>query len=243
MERKINAIVLSRVNYSDRHDIVNLYSDLFGKISALTLKSKSGKSKNLLKNRPFPLALIEASINFNPGKEIQHLKNVTVVTPWQNIYFHPIKNTISLFISEFLSKIFRENVEDPDAWNFLISSFLRFNQVTHENAILNFHLAFTIGLLKIIGLQPDTYHLSEAPYFDMREGHYTLSRPLHNDVISGRYAPFPALFMRMNFDNMHHFKLSKQERERVLDGIIYYYSLHLPGFDNLRTPPLLKQLL
>ena len=48
--------------------------------------------------------------------------------------------------------------------------------------------------------------------------------------------------MRMNFANMHLFRLSHHERGRLIDVIVAYYQVHLPAFPELRSLPVLKEL-
>lgn len=243
MDKKINAIVLNKINYSDSHDIVNLYSDALGRISVLSLKSKTGKNRNLLKNKLMQLSLIEANINYNPTKEIHRLKSYSIATPWQNIYFSPLKNAIGIFLSEFMTKILRDSVPDSDLWEFINSSLLILNNLDNEDAIKNFHLAFPLLSLRLLGLQPDVAIAGLEEFFDMRNGCYVAERPGHRDVIGGVYAPWPRLMMRMNYQNMRAFKFEKKERSRILDGILYYYSLHLPGVEHIKSPEILKDLL
>ena len=48
--------------------------------------------------------------------------------------------------------------------------------------------------------------------------------------------------MRMNYETMHLFGMSRAERTRCLTTINDYYSLHLPDFPILKSLEVLKEL-
>ena len=48
--------------------------------------------------------------------------------------------------------------------------------------------------------------------------------------------------MRMDFPPMHLFRMSHEERNRLVEAIITFYRLHLPDFPELRSLEVLKEL-
>ena len=48
--------------------------------------------------------------------------------------------------------------------------------------------------------------------------------------------------MRMDFPTMRLFRLTQQERRRLLDVALAYYRLHLPEFPELKSLQVLKDL-
>ena len=55
---------------------------------------------------------------------------------------------------------------------------------------------------------------------------------------AGRVRPL----MRMDFATMHLFRLTREERNRLLEVIEQYYRLHLPAFPELRSLPVLREM-
>lgn len=241
MKNKIKAIVLGRIKHSEKSDIITLYSLEAGRIVALT-PARVSRSRRTSSSLLFPLCMIESEININPTLELQKLNTFSIIRSWHNIYFHPVKNAMALFISEFLNRLLRESIPDNPLWNFIVNSISLLDSMTENDGLACFHLAFCISLLGFAGIMPDVSNSSDKPFFDMRYASYTDLRPMHKDVIGGRYAHIPALIARMNFRNMKLFRLSKQQRDRILDGILYYYAIHLPGFDSMKSPKVLKEL-
>jgi DNA repair protein RecO (recombination protein O) len=50
------------------------------------------------------------------------------------------------------------------------------------------------------------------------------------------------LLMRMDYATMHLFRLSRADRNRILEILILYYRLHIPQFPELRSLPVLHEL-
>ena len=46
----------------------------------------------------------------------------------------------------------------------------------------------------------------------------------------------------MNYDNMHLYKFSRGQRRRCLEVINDYYRLHLPGFGELKSLDVFREL-
>ena len=48
--------------------------------------------------------------------------------------------------------------------------------------------------------------------------------------------------MRMNYESMHLFKMSHDDRNRIVDVLITYYRLHVPDFPELKSLGVMKDL-
>ena len=50
------------------------------------------------------------------------------------------------------------------------------------------------------------------------------------------------LMMRMDYPTMHLFRMSHQERNRLLEVSLTYYRLHLPDFPEMKSVSVLQEL-
>ena len=66
--------------------------------------------------------------------------------------------------------------------------------------------------------------------------------PLHSDFLMPQEAGRIRLLMRMDYPTMHLFRLSRMERNRILELLLLYYRLHLPSFPALRSLSVLQEL-
>ena len=82
----------------------------------------------------------------------------------------------------------------------------------------------------------------EGVFFDLREGTFCDAPPLHQDFLRPEEAARIHTMMRMDYQNMHLFRMSHLDRNRCLDIILAYYRLHLPSFPELKSLPVLQEL-
>ncbi|MDE6271652.1 MAG: DNA repair protein RecO [Muribaculaceae bacterium] len=239
MLTKIHGIVLSIIRHNDKNNIVNVYTAERGRVSFLSSAS-AGRSGRLRNARLAPLALIESEVNFRENRDLQYLGPISTPHPWQNIYFDPGKAPIVIFISEFLGKILRTSEADRPIWEFLINTL--HNLDIAEKGLANFHLAFLIRFLTIAGISPDPSTMQSGNLFDMRSAEFTPLHPGHNDIIAPDEASIIPTLLRINYENMRHFRFNVGQRRRLLRQLIRYYSLHLPISTDLKSIDILAEL-
>ena len=71
---------------------------------------------------------------------------------------------------------------------------------------------------------------------------FVSARPLHGAFLNPDEASRINLLMRMNYETMHLFAMSRLERNRCLVIMNDYYRLHLPDFPVLKSLDVLKEL-
>lgn len=90
--------------------------------------------------------------------------------------------------------------------------------------------------------KPQTLNLKPQSFFDLRESCFCEAPPLHADFLHPEEAARIHDMMRMDYQNMHLFRMSRTDRNRCLDVMLTYYRLHLPSFPELKSLPVLKEL-
>lgn len=241
MMEKIEGIVLDVVRHNERHDVVTLYTAQRGRVAFVTAAG-SGRGGCLRRARLQPLALIESDVNFRSNKELQMLGGFSLIRPWRDMYFNPLKSAQVIFLSEFLNRLLREAEADRTLWLFLADSLQVLDNLAEPSAIANFHLTFMGSLLPFVGIQPDAETYTPGSSFDMRAGVFTDSVLPHSDIISAAEAPLVLTVMRLNYHNSRRLRLSGAQRARMLERLLQYYSIHVPGIANMRSPAILREL-
>ena len=244
MLEKIEGFVIDIVRHNDRHNVVSLYTRTRGRMSFLVPvgKSRQGKSRNAIITN---MACLAADVNIRGGKELYHLGTPSPIRLWHGIYFHPVKNALLFFLTDFLNRLLRQSPPDSRLWDFLYSSLERLDNLSGER-IANFHIAFLVRLLPFLGIYPSIERRDNDFLFDMLSG--TMIDPgmpqglRRRVLLSPRDSAFIPVLERINFDNMHKFRLTHGERQEVLDGLLRYYSLHLPLPSSLASVDILRDL-
>lgn len=238
MFEPVKAIILSRTRHSDKLDIVNLYTDRFGRVS-VPMPVGSSRSARLLTARTQPLSLIEAQIDFRPQREMQRLRQVAPAAVFPAIYSNPVRSAVAILISEFLTHALRETAPDPRLWRFLVASLRRLDATPRPE---NHHIVFLLSIAPLLGFAPQLGSLPRPDFFDMRAGTFTSHRPPHNDILIGRDARVAALLWTYGDSAVGRFAGNGRDRSAMLDVLLRYYALHVPGVDSLRSPGVLRSL-
>ena len=240
MLQKNTGIVLHVLKYNDNTNIVDIYTEQSGRSSYLIPASRSKKSsaKPVLFQ---PLAIIEFEANIRPGTNLCRIKEAKPVYLFQTIPYDPFKSAIALFLAEFLYKAVREETENKPLFSYLQHSIIWLDTCTENFA--NFHLVFLMRLARFLGLYPNLEDYSKGDYFDLLNACFTPLKPMvHTHYIQGVEAWQLTRLMRMNYETMHLFGMSRIERTRCLEIMSDYYQLHIPGFRELKSLGVLQEL-
>lgn len=239
MITKTRGIVLRSVRFGESSLIVDVLTKSSGRVSFMVHIPKTSKGK--IKKQYFqPMTLLDFEYDFRQRSNLQHIKDVRVSLPYSSIPIDPAKSCISLFLSEFIYYATRNEQENPTLFTY-ISTSLEWLDNAYED-FANFHLVFMMRLGKFLGFHPFLEGFTPGCFFDLRNGCFTLSMPLHTDFLNAADAGHLYNLMRMNFDTMKLFKLSHDDRNRITEIVLRYYKLHLPNMPELQSFDILREV-
>lgn len=240
MLQKTRGIVLHTLKYNDTSIIVDIYTELSGRASFLVAVPRSRKAA--IKSVLFqPLAFIEFEADYRTNTTLYRIKEAKSFYPFSSIPYDPYKSSIALFLAEFLYRAMREETENRPLFAYLEHSVIWLDEC--KKSFVNFHLVFLMRLSRFLGLYPNLEDYQAGDYFDMLNACFISVRPqLHSSYINPEEAGQLCRLMRMNYDTMHLFTMSRAERIRCLTIINDYYRLHLPDFPVLKSLEILKEL-
>lgn len=239
MITKTRGIVLRSVRFGESSLIVDVLTKSSGRVSFMVHIPKTSKGK--IKKQYFqPMTLLDFEYDFRQRTNLQRIKDVRVSLPYSSIPIDPAKSCISLFLSEFIYYATRNEQENPTLFTY-ISTSLEWLDNAYED-FANFHLVFMMRLGKFLGFHPFLEDFTPGCFFDLRNGCFTLSMPLHADFLNAADAGHLYNLMRMNFDTMKLFKLSHDDRNRITEIVLRYYKLHLPNMPELQSFDILREV-
>lgn len=240
MLQKTEGIVLRTVKYKDTAFIADVYTDVAGRVSFMVPLPRSRKAS--VKSVLFqPLSLVELEADFRPNTSIYKIKEAKSWHPFVSLPYDPYKSAIALFLSEFLCRAVRVEADNRALFSYLRHSIVWLDEC--RTGFANFHLVFLMRFSRFLGLYPNLEGYSEGCYFDLLNACFTSLRPSgHSHYIGPIEAARLLTLMRMNYDTMHLFAMSRVERMRCLTVIEQYYRLHLPDFPELKSLDVLKEL-
>lgn len=239
MHTKTAGIVLNTTKYNDRFSIVHIFTRDYGRVPYLLPKTASKKSK--IKPAFFsPLSILKLEVEHLPLRDIQRLKEVERLVLFYDITTDITKISLTFFLSEFLSRVIRETEDNEILYAYLKNSFEVLEET--KQGLANFHITFLLGLTRFLGIYPNMEGYKSGSYFDLLNGEFTKIPPLHSYFVRGGEAEFLNSLSRINYSNMHLYKLSRSNRNQIVDTLITYYRLHLYNFPSLKSIEVLKEL-
>ena len=217
--------------------IVNMFTRAHGHMSFVLTMPKSSKSK-IRKQFFQPLSMLSLEYDYRPKEQLQKIKEATILHPYSSLPFDMDKLTVGMFISEFLYHSLYGEQSNEQMFDYISDSLQWFDSSPSPAA--NFHLVFMMRLSRFLGFYPNLDDYVPGCVFDLRNGCFSSLSPLHSDYLSSAEASLMSLMMRMNYPSMHLFKFTRAQRNRLLDVIVQYYRLRVPGFPDVKSLEVLR---
>jgi DNA repair protein RecO (recombination protein O) len=240
MLHQTRGIALHLTKFSETSSIVKIYTELFGLQSYLVRGVRKQKSK--IKSGLFqPLTLLDLVVYHKEKSTIQSLKEVNYSHHYKEIPFDIRKSSIALFINELLYKSIHGEESFPELFTFLYNSCIQLDE-THESIAL-FHLVLSIHLTRYLGCMPQLNYSDKTPFLDLREGVFQSVDPGHPDFLDPAMSRiFFQILQTAEGDNVT-VQLPAVTRNSLLETILVYYRLHVPGFREMKSQSILRTVL
>ena len=184
--------------------------------------------------------MLDLEVEHFPLRQIHRIKEAQRQFPLYSLNVSVIKVYFAFFLSEFLAKVLSETSE-----NELIFRFIK-NSVTvleaKEKGLANFHLAFMFQLAQFLGVSPNLNNYKKEAFFDLVKGEFSFSRPPHNHYLNPQQSNYLQLFKRINYHNMHLYKLSQSDRNNLINYMLDYYRIHVYDFSEIKSLGVLREM-
>ncbi len=236
---KTEGIVLGTLSYSDTYSITRIFTRDFGRVAYLLPKPR-GRSGKIRPSLFFPLSLLRLEVEHMPLRDIQRLKETERLIPLYSLCTDMTKVSIAFFLAEFLLYVLRESDSNEPTYDYVRNS-IEVLEMTKKGTA-NFHLAFMMGLGRYLGVYPNMEWSEATPYFDMLGGEFVKQPPMHSHYLKPREGCYLRQLDRMAYHNMHLFRLSRDDRNLIVNYLLKYYRLHLYDFPRLKSLEVLREL-
>jgi len=239
MLEKTKGIVLHQIKYTDSGIIVQMYTQKFGRQSFLIKgmrNRKTGKHNILFQ----PMFILDIELYYKPTRDMQSLKEFSVSFTPYNIYNNIKKSSVAIFLGEVLTSVLKEESPHEELFEFIEESIIYFDK--SKEGYANFHIAFLAGLSSFLGFEPGPRLDSEDAFFDMTNGIFVSIPPVHGNYANEEITDILADFFVASYDTISNIALTGRMRNDVLEALVKFYSLHLPGLKKIKSLEVLKEV-
>jgi DNA repair protein RecO (recombination protein O) len=237
MLEKTRGIILHQIKYTDSGIVSHIYTRKFGRQSFLIrgMRSKKTGRHNILFQ---PLFILDLELNYKSSHEMQNLKEFSVFfTPYE-IYSNIKKSAVAIFLGEILASVLKEESPHEEMFDYIEKSIIYFDRCGQGYA--NFHIAFLAGLSSFLGFEPGPRTSESDSIFDMQNGIFVPMPPVHGNYATEEISGILADFFASSYDSISDITLTGKLRNDVLETIVKFYSLHLPGLKKIKSLEVLK---
>lgn len=239
MLEKTRGIILSQIKYTDSGIVVRFYTRKFGRLSFIIKgmrNRKTGKHNILFQ----PMSILDLEMNYKSSRELQVMKEFSVAYSHYDIYSNIKKSCVVLFLGELLTSVLKEESPQEELFDYIEESINYFENSKEKYA--NFHLSFLAGLSRLLGFEPGTRANSDDVFFDMTNGTFVPIPPHHGNYVRKEVSDILAELFISSYDSASNIPLNGIMRNEVLDTLVKYYALHLPGLKKIKSLEILKEV-
>ena len=133
--------------------------------------------------------------------------------------------------------IIRHEESDSKIFNFIKESLIWFE---NSEKFSNFHILFLIYLTNFLGILPEK-NTNNYPFFDIENGNFT-STSNSSNCIDGKVIEDFSLILGTKFDYLNEVLTNVNQRRNMIDLILKYYQIHVPGFKIPKSIGILNDL-
>ena len=103
-----------------------------------------------------------------------------------------------------------------------------------------FHIYFLIELSRYLGVSPQNNFSAELSYFNLLEGKFSSTALLYPQGLDAQESILFSEELRKNTIVRNN---SNANRKKILSILLTYYRLHIPGFNELKSLEVIRELL
>jgi DNA repair protein RecO (recombination protein O) len=219
MISKTKGLVLSYIKYGDTSIICKIFTDSFGLQSYIINGIRNSKSKNIALYQP--LNILDMVVYHKKNSGVQRIKEAKLDVIYTSIHNDMKKVSVCFFLSEFLSKILNNEIDQEDKFDFIQNSLIEFDRL--NSRFSNFHIQFLIKLSKYYGI--DIISLDQL-------------------IVSNNTDKVLDEFVQKCIDESYQGNINSNNilRNKVINLIIEYFSIHLEINIKLKSTDVLKEI-
>lgn len=237
----LHLVALKATKYSDTQTILTAYSRELGRVS-FALPAGKGKGATRARALCMPLGIVECDSEPRAGREILPMRQLSAGMTLSSLHSNPMKQMMAMFLAEVLAVTLQGSEADRALFDFLTAS-IRLLDTADTSRTANFHICFLFNLSRHLGIEPDTSTFKPGAIFDLADGRWRQSMPMHRRYLPPAESEVAFRLSRMTYSNMHRFHFNRHERNAIIDSMLEYYSLHYVTMRHLKSLDILRSML
>jgi len=235
MLQTTRAVALRTFRHGDNSTVLKAYTERFG---ARTYLARTSKRGGVRPSHIRPLDRLELVVTEDGEREMHAIREVRLWKPYVGIPQEPARGLVLLFAQEVFYRTLREESPDAPLFHFVLDSLEAIDTGEH---LAQLPLLLLVRLARHLGFLPEP-PLPREDRFDLREGQFFTGPPPHGLCMEPPQALALANLLQAEAEGSV-LTAAPGLRKVLLDDLLTYFSLHVEGFGQLRSPGVLHELL
>ncbi|MEP6683352.1 MAG: DNA repair protein RecO C-terminal domain-containing protein, partial [Parafilimonas sp.] len=162
---------------------------------------------------------------------------------YNKVLFDVVRNAVVQFMIELFQQSIKQPEGNPELFYLLEGSLLEADKGADAIAA-NLPLYFILHLATESGFQIQGNYSLQSPLLDLKEGAFTAVETSHSNYVTGFIAETISKIQHIQFYNeLENIKLNKQMRTEILHALLQFISFHITDFKELKSLPVLHEVL
>ena len=235
-------IIFRTLKYGETSIITDIFTEDKGLLTFIGSGVRSARAR-----MPFNLFqamnVVDIVAYYREGTQgLQRLKEARASEVFSAIPFEIRRGAVAMFMAEVCRKAIHDAEENPELFDFLLQNLRWLDATPHPLA--NLHLHFLVHLSGYLGFQPQfDAEPDDQVYFDLREGVFITTPPAHGQHLEPEAAQQLIGLLESPLETCHDIPMHKVARKHLLQHLLQFYQIHLPGFGDINTPEVLEIVL
>ena len=237
---KSQGIIFRTIKYSETSIICDIYTKEKGLRSCIASgvrSSKKGGKASVYR----PANIVDFVAYDVQSDKLGRLKEISYATYFTSINIDVIISSIVMFMLEVCRNSIKEREANEELYQLIVDWIAYLDTKSNYHPAL--HLKFMIELSYLLGFGPLENKTPENMYFDMQEGVFCNFQSKSEIILNENESKQWHEIMQSSKENLHSLTWSKAERQKFTDILVQYYKLHVSGFKDLNTLPILRDIL
>ena len=227
MKSKAELIILNHTKFGENSIVLHTLSSEYGRRGFLVKVSPKTAMALFL-----PLNILQAEVTENPKANLWYARNFMSITPLNGIRGNIHKNTMTLFMSEVLYRVVKDQTNEDGLADWLKGQIMTLDALQADFA--NFHLLFLLNLCAALGFDPDAAGL--APFV-------TSCHPERCEgSSSGQNLRSLEALLSLPFTEALLLPLTGADRNAIAESILKYIEYHTESAVNVRSLAVLREI-
>ena len=239
---KTRGIVFRTVKYGETSVIADIFTEEKGLHTFIAGSVRTAKARMPYSLFQPMMAVDMVSYFREDAGALNRLKELRAAEVWSQIPFDIRHGAVALFMAEICRKSIQEAEENRELFDFLLEDLRWLDTTPHP--IANLHLHFLLQLSGFLGFQPQTdFPENTELFFDLKEGTFHPVPPLQPLYLEPEQTAQLIALLHTPLERCHEVILNRAERKSLLQKLLQFYQLHVPGFSEINTPEILEMVM